>query len=221
MTTYTISSVKGGKTVSGSLEDAISAAVRMERDLQPALGVTVDLDGETVAEVRDGNVEVEDDVQPEIECVIYAEHAAGTESAASIPAAEWDRLTSETRAALERAYPAAEVSVEIRRGVRGVGSGTTYRIDGEKDDTESADANAIAQRAWERWCATMPEESAEPAARRWTVTTDAVTTTVEARDEDEAARAFAKSEDLDSIADAADLRAWAEALGGWCRIVRQ
>ena len=61
----------------------------------------------------------------------------------------------------------------------------------------------------------------EPAARRWTLTTDAVTTTIEAHDEDEAARLFAASEDIDGIESAADLREWAEALGGWCRIHEQ
>ena len=61
MTTYRITSVKGSKTVSGTAEEAIAAAVEMEREMQPAYGVTVELDGETVAEVRDGMVEREDE----------------------------------------------------------------------------------------------------------------------------------------------------------------
>lgn len=97
----------------------------------------------------------------EIRTIIYAEHAAGTESVESIPHAEWQRLASETEAALLAVYPEADVSVEIRHGARGVGSGATYRVDGEKDFWRSIDADAIAERAWERWCATMPSEPAD------------------------------------------------------------
>lgn len=123
MKTYTISSVKGSKAVSGTAEEAIAAAVEMERDTQPAFGVTVDIDGETVAEVRDGVVERED------------------------------------------------------------------------EDDEPSHA--------------------------WTVTTDAVTTTIEAADEDEAARRFASGEHITGIEGAADLRDWAIERDGWCRIISQ
>ena len=55
---YKLISVKGNRTVNGDIEDAIAAAKRMERDLQPSFGVTVcDEFEEVVAEVRDGNVD--------------------------------------------------------------------------------------------------------------------------------------------------------------------
>jgi hypothetical protein len=58
--TYRLISAKGTRTVEGTLEEAIAAAVRMEAELQPAYGVTVETAaGETVAEVRDGIVECE------------------------------------------------------------------------------------------------------------------------------------------------------------------
>lgn len=56
---YKLISTKGTREVEGTLEDAIA----MEADLQPAYGVTVDLDGETVAEIRDG-VDASDDKVP-------------------------------------------------------------------------------------------------------------------------------------------------------------
>lgn len=55
----------------------------------------------------------------------------------------------------------------------------------------------------------------------YTITTDAVTTTIEAVDEDEAARLFARGEHITGIEDADDLRAWADGCGGWCRIISQ
>jgi hypothetical protein len=54
----------------------------------------------------------------------------------------------------------------------------------------------------------------EEAVCRWTVTTDAVTTDIEADDEDEAARLFAESERIAGIESAADLsERWAEGRG--------
>ena len=54
--TYQLISTKGNRTVDGDEAAAIAAAVAMEEELQPAFGVTVALDGETVAEVADGEV---------------------------------------------------------------------------------------------------------------------------------------------------------------------
>lgn len=51
---YKLISTKGTREFFGTQDDAIKAAVAMEADLQPAFGVTVDLDGETIAEIRDG-----------------------------------------------------------------------------------------------------------------------------------------------------------------------
>lgn len=51
---YSITSTKGKTEVDGNLADAISAALRMEADLQPAYGVTIELGGDTVATVSGG-----------------------------------------------------------------------------------------------------------------------------------------------------------------------
>lgn len=59
MTTYTINSIKGSRTIDGTQADAIAAAIAMEEELQPAFGVTVELDGETVAEIRDGVADID------------------------------------------------------------------------------------------------------------------------------------------------------------------
>ena len=88
----------------------------------------------------------------EIRTIIYAEHTVPDTT--EIAADQWQRLATETEIALRAAYPGADISVEIRHGVRGVGSGTTYRMDGEMDDDRSEHCRAIAERAWERWCAT-------------------------------------------------------------------
>lgn len=57
MTSYKLISTKGTKTIDGSETDAIAAAKIMEESLQPAFGVTVeDAEGDTVAEVRNGEV---------------------------------------------------------------------------------------------------------------------------------------------------------------------
>lgn len=58
MSTYKLISTKGEQTFAGNLHSAIQAAIQMEQQLQPAYGVTVELRGETVAEIRDGNVEL-------------------------------------------------------------------------------------------------------------------------------------------------------------------
>lgn len=55
--TYTLTSVKGGREVRGTLLAAIEAAIAMEANLQPAFGLTVSRDGEIVAEVIDGAVD--------------------------------------------------------------------------------------------------------------------------------------------------------------------
>jgi hypothetical protein len=65
---YKLISTKGTREVEGTQADAIAAAIAMEADLQPAYGVTVEIDGETVAEIRDG-VDVyadEDDVDSDL-----------------------------------------------------------------------------------------------------------------------------------------------------------
>lgn len=57
---YLLTSTKGRRTVTGTEADAIREAIKMEEKLQPAFGVTVSLDDETVAEIRDGK-RVDDD----------------------------------------------------------------------------------------------------------------------------------------------------------------
>ena len=52
--TYKLISTKGEREVEGTQEEAIAAAIAMDGELQPAYGVTVELDGETVAEIEDG-----------------------------------------------------------------------------------------------------------------------------------------------------------------------
>jgi hypothetical protein len=49
--TYTLKSVKSTMTHHGDVVGAVKAAVAMDRDLQPAYGVTVELDGLVVASV--------------------------------------------------------------------------------------------------------------------------------------------------------------------------
>jgi hypothetical protein len=51
---YRLISTKGTRTITGTEAEAIQAAREMERELQLAFGVSVELDGVTVAEVRDG-----------------------------------------------------------------------------------------------------------------------------------------------------------------------
>lgn len=60
MSTYTLTSTKGSRDVTGDLHAAIQAALEMEEELQPAYGVTVMLGEQEVAEVRDGSVELAD-----------------------------------------------------------------------------------------------------------------------------------------------------------------
>lgn len=62
--TYKLLSTKGDREVEGTRADAIAAAIAMEADLQPAYGVTVEIDGETVAEIRDGVDVYADEVTP-------------------------------------------------------------------------------------------------------------------------------------------------------------
>lgn len=54
MSTYELSSVKGGRMVEGGLADAMRAAVALEAELQPAYGVTIGADGSTIATVANG-----------------------------------------------------------------------------------------------------------------------------------------------------------------------
>lgn len=169
----------------------------------------------------------------EIQSVLYAEHCSAPFPAAEIPAAEWSRLESAVAKALAAAYPDAVVIVSIRHGVSGCGSGATYRSGGVAEVEQSRDCDEIVGRAWQAWSESLPApvESVEGAhltpsdsagpSRRWSVSTDAISTTVCAHDEDEAARLFAASEHVADIESAADLRAWAERDGGWCRIVKQ
>lgn len=60
MSTYTLTSTKGSKTIDGDLADAFRAAIAMEADLQPAYGITIDGDGRTF-ECRDGQIDVHAD----------------------------------------------------------------------------------------------------------------------------------------------------------------
>ena len=54
---FNLISAKGTRKFSGTTMQAIEAAIAMEEELQPALGVTVELDGETIAEITDGAVD--------------------------------------------------------------------------------------------------------------------------------------------------------------------
>lgn len=56
---YRLISTKGTREIEGTREEAVSAAIAMERELCPAYGITVEdaATGETVGEVRDGRVE--------------------------------------------------------------------------------------------------------------------------------------------------------------------
>jgi len=55
MSMYKLISTKGTRTVEGTHDDAIRAAIKMERELMPLFGVSVeDEAGDTVAEIRDG-----------------------------------------------------------------------------------------------------------------------------------------------------------------------
>lgn len=56
---YKLISTKGTRTITATMHEAIQAAIAMEAELQPSFGVTVELDGSTVAEVRDGEVDWE------------------------------------------------------------------------------------------------------------------------------------------------------------------
>lgn len=56
MTTYTHQRQGLARNRGNQGTVAIAAAIAMEAELQPAFGVTVDMDGETVAEIRDGIV---------------------------------------------------------------------------------------------------------------------------------------------------------------------
>ena len=60
MTTYTLTSTKASRELSGSLMAALEAAIALEAELQPAYGVTVTRNGETIAEVLDGTVDGRD-----------------------------------------------------------------------------------------------------------------------------------------------------------------
>ena len=59
---YELSSMKGKKNINvATIEEAIEAAHKMDRDLRPAMGVDIyDAAGAKVANVDDGKVERED-----------------------------------------------------------------------------------------------------------------------------------------------------------------
>lgn len=56
MTTYQLSSMKGSRTVTGTLATAIKAAKKMVAELQPGRGVDIRQDGDLVATVGDATV---------------------------------------------------------------------------------------------------------------------------------------------------------------------
>lgn len=58
---YTLTSCKGTREMTGTLDEAIAEAKAMEEELQPSYGITVSRDGEPMAEVRDGEAEVEEE----------------------------------------------------------------------------------------------------------------------------------------------------------------
>lgn len=60
-TTYALTSVKGSRTVDGDLQQAIKVAASMERDLQPAFGITISRGNDVIAEVRDGAADMSPD----------------------------------------------------------------------------------------------------------------------------------------------------------------
>jgi hypothetical protein len=62
MNTYKLISVKGNETFTGKLAEAIQAAIKMDRRLQPSFGVTVEsVDGDTLATIVDGRVVGDDE----------------------------------------------------------------------------------------------------------------------------------------------------------------
>ena len=57
--TYTLTSAKQTVTAAGNLSDAFFAALRMDADLQPAGGVTIDYDDRDTYECRNGGIAIE------------------------------------------------------------------------------------------------------------------------------------------------------------------
>ena len=57
--TFTLTSTKAKREISvNSLDEAVYTAIKMELELDPVFGVTVESGGTIVAEVRDGVVEI-------------------------------------------------------------------------------------------------------------------------------------------------------------------
>jgi len=54
---YKLISTKGTRKFNGTHAQAIEAAIAMEDELQPAYGVTVEMDGETIAEIENGAID--------------------------------------------------------------------------------------------------------------------------------------------------------------------
>lgn len=65
---YRLISTKGTEAIEGTREDAVAAAIAMEERLQPAFGVTVEADGVTVAEIRDGKEDADEDAVLCVHC---------------------------------------------------------------------------------------------------------------------------------------------------------
>lgn len=100
-----------------------------------------------------------------ISSIIYSSHLASEEADGWHKAQDWATLQAAVERALRAEYPDAEVSVEVRHHVSGVGSGTTV-----SDDLEGGDhyrlldlAASVADKAVEAWMmagADLPEIAA-------------------------------------------------------------
>lgn len=91
------------------------------------------------------------EIEPEIRAVVFAEHCSAPIPAREIPGEKWADLSRRIERALELAYPEAGVTVEIRQGVSGVGSGAAYLMECETQADESEHCRAIVERAWLEW----------------------------------------------------------------------
>lgn len=99
--TYRLISTKGTRTITGTRDQAIRAAVRMEAELQPSYGISVEDDGGvTVAEVRDGCVAVDDPPADLPDVRLIKERTAAARR-------KWKKAVKRLTAAQEAEYKAA------------------------------------------------------------------------------------------------------------------
>jgi hypothetical protein len=86
-----------------------------------------------------------------IRSIIYAEHCSHPQPASEIQGEHWTALAEQVGAALREAFPEASVDVEIVFHTSGYGDGTTYRVDGERDDGLSEHCESIVEKTWMKW----------------------------------------------------------------------